>query len=47
MLAAYPGLEPELRSAAAHLIVRVTEGFTLPVEVDLIAEAQNLIGGLR
>jgi hypothetical protein len=46
MLAAYPGLPPDLRSAAVNLTTQVTEGFTLPGDIDLIAEAQNLIGGL-
>jgi hypothetical protein len=46
MLAAYPGLAPDLQSAAGHLITRVTEEFTLPQNVDLIAEARKLIGGL-
>ncbi len=45
-LAVYAGLAPELRSAAEHLTTRVNEEFTLPVDVDLIAEARNLIGGL-
>ena len=45
-LATYPGLAPELKQAAAHLTMRITEEFTLPVEVDLIAEARKLIGGL-
>jgi hypothetical protein len=46
MLVIYPGLAPELRSAAEHLTTRVNEEFTLPVDIDLIAEARNLIGGL-
>ena len=46
LLAAYPGLAPDLRSAAAHLTTQVTEEFTFPMDVDLIAEAENLIGGL-
>ena len=46
MLAAYPGLAPDLRSAATNLTTQVTEEFTLPGNIDLIAEAQNLIGGL-
>ena len=46
MLAVYPGLAPDLRSAAANLTTQITEEFTLPGDIDLIAEAQNLIGGL-
>jgi hypothetical protein len=45
-LAAYPGLAPDLQSAAVHLTTRVTEEFNLPTNVDLIAEARKLIGGL-
>ena len=46
MLTTYPDLAPELKSAAVHLTTQVTEEFTLPGNVDLIVEAQNLIGGL-
>jgi hypothetical protein len=46
MLAAYPGLAPDLQSAALHLTTRVTEEFNLPMNADLIAEARKLIGGL-
>lgn len=45
-LAAFPGLAPDLKQAAAHLTMRVTEEFTLQVQTDLIAEARKLIGGL-
>jgi hypothetical protein len=45
-LAEFPGLAPDLRAAALHLVTRVTEEFTLPVDVDLIADARKLIGGL-
>ena len=45
-LADYPGLAPDLRSAALHLVLRVTEEFTLPEDADLIADARKLIGGL-
>ncbi len=41
-LAQIPGLSPDLRQAAVHLTLRVTESFTLPVDVDLIAEARKL-----
>jgi hypothetical protein len=45
-LAAFPGLAPDLQSAAVRLITRLTEKFTLPIDADLIAEARKLIGGL-
>ena len=45
-LAEFPGLAPHLRTAAVHLTTRVTEEFTLPMDVDLVAEARKLIGGL-
>jgi hypothetical protein len=46
-LADFPGLAPDLRIAATHLVTRVTEEFTLPVDADLIADARKLIGGLN
>ncbi len=45
-LAAFPGLAADLKQAALHLTMRVTEEFSLPVEADLVAEARKLIGGL-
>jgi HEPN domain-containing protein len=36
-----PGLSPELKRIADHLTVRVTEEFKLPVDADLVAEAQH------
>ena len=42
----YPGLAPDLRPAALHLVLRVTAEFTLPEDPDLIADARKLIGGL-
>ena len=45
-LAEFPGLDPELRMAALHLVTRLTEEFTLPVDADLIVDARLLIGGL-
>ena len=45
-LAEFPGLSPDLRIATLHLVTRVTEEFTLPVDADLIADARKLIGGL-
>ena len=45
-LAEFPGLAPELQAAALHLVTRVTEEFTLPLDADLVADARQLIGGL-
>jgi hypothetical protein len=45
-LTTFPGLAPDLQSAAVRLTTRLTEKFTLPIEADLIAEARKLIGGL-
>lgn len=36
-----PRLSPDLQRIADHLTVRVTEEFKLPVDADLIAEAQK------
>jgi HEPN domain-containing protein len=36
-----PGLSPDLKRIADHLTVRVTEEFQLPVDADLVAEAQH------
>ena len=46
LLISFPGLEPHLQAAAAHLTATVSQEFTLPEEIDLIADAKNLIGGL-
>ena len=46
-LADLPGLAADLRTAAEHLTTRVNEAFTLPEDMDLIAEARKLIGGLE
>lgn len=46
LLADQPRLAPDLRRAAVHLTLRVTEEFKLPVEVDLIVEAKKLCNGL-
>jgi hypothetical protein len=46
MLVTFPGLAPDLQSAAVRLTTRLTEKFTLPIDTDLIAEARKLIGGL-
>ena len=45
-LADFPGLSPDLRTAALHLTTPLTEEFKLPVEADLIADARKLIGEL-
>ncbi len=37
-----PLLPPDLKRAADHLTLRVTEEFKLPVEADLVAEARQL-----
>jgi HEPN domain-containing protein len=39
-------LSPDLKQAAAHLTLRVTETFSLPVPTDLIAEASKLCHAL-
>ena len=46
-LVEFPGLAPDLREAALHLTSRVNEAFSLPANVDLIADARKLIGGLN
>ncbi len=46
LLVTYPGLPAELHTAAEHLTMTVSQEFTLPENVDLIADARNLIGGL-
>jgi mycoredoxin len=46
-LAEFPGLMPELRTYVSHLVIRVTENFTLPMDADLITDARKLIGGLK
>ena len=39
-------LSPDIKQAAVHLTLRVTEEFKLPTEVDLIDEARKLCDGL-
>ena len=46
-LAALPGLAPRLLAAADRLTLRVSQAFSLPADVDLIAEASRLIEGLE
>lgn len=45
-LQAQTALPPDLRQAAAYLTLRVTETFSLPVPIDLIAEAKKLCRAL-
>jgi len=45
-LSTFPGLAPKMKQSAVHLTTRLTEEFSLPLQVDLIAEARQLIGGL-
>jgi hypothetical protein len=45
-LATFPGLAPELKSAAIYLTMRVNTEFRLPNGIDLINEAHKLVGGL-
>ncbi len=47
VLADISSLPPELRTAAERLTLRVNEEFSLPPDIDLIAEAKKLIGGLQ
>lgn len=41
-----PRILPDLKQAAAHLTLRVTEEFRLPIDVDLLEEARKLCKGL-
>jgi hypothetical protein len=45
-LAGLSGLAPELKNATENLTRRVSPEFQLPTGIDLIDEAQKLIGGL-
>lgn len=47
ILARFPGLAPDLRQAASHLTMRVTEAFALPEGIDLIAETGWLVEELE
>ena len=46
-LAGIPGLAPDLIKAAHHLTIRVSGEYQLPPGIDLIDEAQKIIGGLK
>jgi len=41
-----PLLSPDLKLIADHLTLRVTQEFTLPVDVDLVTEARKLCNEL-
>jgi hypothetical protein len=41
-LAALPDIPPEVKRMSDHLTMRVTEEFTLPIDVDLIEETYHL-----
>ncbi len=45
-LAVQSDVDPVIRQAAVHLTMRVSQDFTLPQEVDLIAEAKMLCARL-
>jgi hypothetical protein len=47
VLASIPTLSPELRQAVVYLTMPVNREFRLPPGIDLIDEAQKLIGGLN
>jgi hypothetical protein len=38
-----PEVTPEALEIAKHLLLRVTEDFTLPVQSDLVADAEQLV----
>lgn len=40
-------LAPDVQVATSHLLLKVNEEFSLPVEVDLISDAMTLIRGLE
>ena len=42
-----PGMSAEIRRVTANLLARVDEGFVLPVEADLLAEARWLADTLE
>ncbi len=41
-LRSLPDISPQVREVIDHLLMRITPNFTLPVDVNLIAEAQWL-----
>ncbi|RPI86756.1 MAG: hypothetical protein EHM41_07380 [Chloroflexi bacterium] len=46
MLSADPSIDDETRKRVDHFLVRVTTGFTLPIQADLIADARWLAAKL-
>jgi len=42
-----PGITDDVRQSADTLLLRVDESFSLPAEVDLLAEAQRLVETLE
>ncbi|MBT3391221.1 MAG: hypothetical protein HN413_12510 [Chloroflexi bacterium] len=46
VLASASEIEPRFREIAQHLILRVNEEFRLPAQIDLIAEARQLVAYL-
>jgi hypothetical protein len=42
ILGGLPGLSPKAKEIASHFLLRITHEHTLPIEADLIAEAQWL-----
>lgn len=46
-LQVFPGLAPGLQTAISHMLLPVNKDFRLPVDVDLIADAEVLILGLE
>ena len=46
-LAQFPHLAPDLKTAVAHLTLRVGEDFSLPPDVNLIADARTLCDALE
>ncbi|MBC8331865.1 MAG: hypothetical protein H8E28_07780 [Anaerolineae bacterium] len=46
ILASASEIDPRFREIAQHLILRVNEEFRLPTQIDLIAEARQLVAYL-
>lgn len=42
LLQTWPGLPPQTRDIIAHILMRVDSDYSLPPELDLVAEAQAL-----
>jgi hypothetical protein len=47
LLATLPGLSPAVQTLTARLLMRVDENFSLPAEIDLLADAQQLVQELN